>query len=190
MINKKNVLGKTPEALGAKDAVHVAIVAVRASKPIQPGTRCGLNNDREAEPQANGPGIADPFLKKTIQTGQVFWLVLCQNEVPNVVHLWEHPTLDFSPPDKPVRRNATIECFAKDFGVTYEQLMDAAEKVVATGCAVDYPGTLSLEQVDGVNADLYDFWYEWAEEAGHEFENTGSVCCPEYDYPNQIFKEP
>lgn len=30
MINKKNLLGKTPDELGAKDAIHVAIVAVRA----------------------------------------------------------------------------------------------------------------------------------------------------------------
>ncbi len=37
MINKKNLLGKAPHELGDKDAIHVAIVAVRAGIVITPG---------------------------------------------------------------------------------------------------------------------------------------------------------
>jgi hypothetical protein len=64
MINKRNLLGKTPEELGTKDAVHAAIVAVRAGQPIRPGQRCSINIDGEAVPDVNGVGVADPFLKK------------------------------------------------------------------------------------------------------------------------------
>ncbi len=34
----------------------------------------------------------------------------------------------------------------------------------------------------------YDLWSSWSDEVGHEFENHGSECCPEYAYPDgQLF---
>jgi hypothetical protein len=89
VINKKNVLGKAPFDLGTKDAIHVAIVAVRAGQLVQPGQRCGLNEHREAVPNEKGVGVADPFVKGPILTGTSFWLLMAQDEVPNVQHVWE-----------------------------------------------------------------------------------------------------
>lgn len=184
MINKKNLLGKQPAELGIKDAIHVAIVAVRAASPIKPGQRCGMNKEREAVANEKGCGVADPFHKGNIGTGQVFWLLLNQDEVPNVQHVWEHPSVDFTPPSKEVKRNRTIESVAKDFGVTYEQVMEAAQFVVENDKLAVYPGSKSDVEIAAVNEDLYDLWSEWADETGYEFENEGTGCCPEYNYPD------
>jgi hypothetical protein len=183
VINKKNLLGKEPAELGAKDAIHTAIVAVRAGSPIQPGQRCKLNEHREAVPDAKGVGVADPFRYDVIARGKPFWLLLCQDEIPNVQHVWEHPKVDFSPPTRTPVMNLTLAETAKQYGVTYEQVMDAAKHVLENDSPATYPGTLTLDELDAIELDRYDFWPEWAGEVFHEFENQGSECCPEYDYP-------
>lgn len=189
MINKKNVLGREPAELGTKDAIHTAIVAVRAGEPLRPGQRCSINNEREAVCDANGIGVADPFLKGTIIRGQPFWLLLGQEEVPNVQHVWQHPSLEFLPPTRDPQRNKVLCKYADDLGVTYEQLMAAAGSVVQNDRPVPYPGSKSGVEVATAQERLWDLWSEWSEETLHEFPNNGTECCPEYDYPQtQLFK--
>jgi hypothetical protein len=185
MINKKNVLGKPPHELGTKDAIHTAIVSVRAATLIKPGQRCGLNEHREAVPDAKGPGVADPFLKCHISRGEVFWLMLNQEEIPNVHHVWEHPTVDFSPPAREVKLNPVLAGIASDFGVTYQQLMDAAAHVVEKESSAPYQGTKTAEEVETALEELsgYELWSEWADETGFEFADEGTACCPEPVYP-------
>lgn len=188
MINKKNVLGKTPDELGTKDAIHTAIVAVRAGLPIYPGSKCRMDEDREAVPDDKGDGVADPFRRGVILAGDSFWLLMNQDAVPNVQHVWEHPTIDFRPPTCEVQRNATIAAEAEKFGVTYEQIMEAAAYVVERNRPAKYLGNLSVDELQTANDDLSDqpweFWGEWSAESLHEFDNCGSECCPEYEYPD------
>lgn len=66
----------TPEA--KRDAVHIAIVPMIATKELQP-----------AEMLANG--IVDPFLTKPVQVGERFWLCLFPNTVTSLRHVWTHP---------------------------------------------------------------------------------------------------
>jgi hypothetical protein len=191
MINKKNLLGKTPDELGSKDAIHTAIVAVRAATSMEPGTRCKINKYNEAEPDSKGVGVADPFLKNTIIRGRPFWLLLAQDEVPNVRHVWEHPTVDFSPPTRDVELNYSIKSAAELFGVTYDEVMKAANSLVYKEKSLPYTGKMTEEQFEEAcdNFDRWDFWSEWASETLYEFENQGSVCCPEYNYPEDSLFE-
>lgn len=184
MINKKNLLGKIPEEVGVKDAIHTAIVSVRAGCPISPGSRVKMNDNGEAVP-GDGPGVADPFLKRHIRTGDLFWLLMDLVEVPNVQHTWDLPKYNFIPKN-PVRRNYTIQAYADELKITYEQFMDALEKFNSTEKQISYPGTLSEDELDEVmeNIERYDLWSEWSHESGYEFYNTGSSCCPEYVYPS------
>jgi hypothetical protein len=183
MINKKNLLGKQPFDLGDKDAIHVAIVAVRAGAAISPGQRCGLNENREAVPNEDGCGVADPFLRTPIARGTPFWLLMDLQEIPNVAHTWDHPTLDFSPPVVEVQKNRWLQRYADEYGVTYEQLMDACKAVLESDTPVPYPGTKAEEDINMGLIDTYDIWSEWSGETGYEFYNVGSECCPEYEYP-------
>jgi hypothetical protein len=185
MINKKNVLGKEPHELGDKDAIHVAIVAVRAAEPIAPGTRCGVNEFGEAVPKEKGVGVADPFRRSHITTGQSFWLLLDQDAVPNVRHVWEHPSVAFAAPTREPVLNRSLVDIAKQFGLTYQQLLDACSERFRTEKPVEYVGTLNAEELLSAvgQVDEYELWSEWSYESGNEFENNGTECCPEYDYP-------
>ena len=188
MINKKNLLGHTPEELGTKDALHVAIVS--AGRTISPGTRCSLNEYREAVPDAKGIGVADPFLKNDIPRGESFWMLLGGNEIPTVKHVWEHEKIDFSPPNREVQYNKYLLEYAKVLNITYEQLMDVCGKVVATGLAQPYPGNdPDFDFEEALEDEMYDLWSSWADETNYEFENYGSACCPEYEYPEVLFKD-
>lgn len=184
MINKKNVLGKEPEDIGQKDAIHTAIVSVRAGSPIRPGQRCKLNADREAVPDDKGIGVADPFVSGVIVRGMPFWLLLGQTEVPNVRHVWDNGT-DFTAPTVEVKQNRTLLRYAESFGVTYQQLMDAVATKVQSDKPAPYPGTKTAEEVEAANekVDRYDIYGEWADENLYEFPNEGTECCPEYEYP-------
>lgn len=183
-INKKNELGKRPLDLGRKDAIHVAIVSVRAASVIQPGERIGLNEFNEAVPDEKGPGVADPFLKKEVTVGQNLWLLLDVDEVPNVSHVWEHPSINFAPPTREIVYNKYLLDYAQRLGVTYDQFMKACTHVVKTATSAKYPGTLCEEALEAAQEELdRDMWYEWSEETGYQFENTGTSCCPEYEYP-------
>ncbi len=169
MINKKQFLGHKPVELGQKDAVHVAIVSVRAAQYIQPGQRCKLNEFGEAIP-GNGPGIADPFVKE-INRGEYFWLLLNPTEVENISHMWEHPSVTFEVPKREAQYNKYLEGYAEDLGVTYKELMSACNNMVYNDKRTAYPGSLNEEELESIKVDIYDIWCEWAEETGHEFEN-------------------
>lgn len=190
MINKKNFLGKMPIELGDKDAVHVAIASVRAGHPLMPGMRCKPNELREWVQDDAGPGVVDPFRKGVIERGGWFWVMLDCEEIPRVRHEWEHPSIDFSPPVEGCEPNKYLLRYADALGVTYQQLMDACKEVADTLEPAKYPGSKTAEELDdvlnNVNNDdyyCYDMWSEWSDESGYEFDNIGSMCCPEYDYP-------
>lgn len=196
VINKKNVLGKQPEELGVKDAIHVAIVSVRAAEMLTPGQRCSMNEFSEAVANEKGEGVVDPFLRGNVSRGENFQLLLDQTEIPNVRHVWEHPKVSFAAPTRPPVMNRTIENAAKLFGVTYQQIMNDAAFVVDRDRHATYSGTLSPEDFKKLLIDIEegdadfetgDFWSEWADETGHEFYNSGSDCCPEYDYPGMLY---
>lgn len=192
MINKKIVLGKNPKELGVKDAVHVAIVSVRAAHAMNPGTKCTINDNGEACSAGNkGVGIADPFLKSIIKTGQNFNLLLNPDEVDNVQHIWDHNKFTFDAPAKPVELNNELVEIADKFGVTYNQLLEAMDFVVENDTPAKYPGKKTQDELDIVQDDIYnwDLWSAYSDETLHEFDNIGTECCPEMAYPKcSIFK--
>jgi hypothetical protein len=75
---EKITIGTPPDAGSKRDAVHVAIVPMVATKTLRPGER--LTN-----------GIVDPFLTEPVEVGQRFWLCLYPNTVTSLRHVWTHP---------------------------------------------------------------------------------------------------
>lgn len=189
-INKKTLFGRVPDGLGVKDAVHVACVSLRAAQLLNPGQEITLNEAREAIPcnsKSKSFGVVDPFLGRSVKRGENFWGLLSMHEVPNVRHVWEHPDFTFEAPTTEVKYNSTIQSYADDLKVSYQELMDACDKMEKSGTPTIYKGELTEEEFESASEDTYDLWSEWSEESGIEFENVGTACCPEYDYPSFPF---
>lgn len=83
-------LGQTPETLGIRDAVHVAMIAVEAGEKLKAGQRVGVENG-VAHSGLISVGIVDPFLTGSVTKGSAFWLVLFPNTVRGMRHHWSHP---------------------------------------------------------------------------------------------------
>lgn len=196
MINKKKLLGKEPELIGDKDAVHVAIISVRAGSSIESGEWCKLNEFNEAVPcnRESAVGVADPWRKGVINTGSLLWLLPNPDSIANVAHTWDHPDFANVEPTREIQRNKYLEEYATTLGLTYNQLIKHCSNYVQNKTPILYDGSLSEEELDNVidewRYDFYDMWNEWAAEARYEFYNVGSECCPEYEYPdiNHMFK--
>lgn len=190
-INKKTFLGKVPVELGLKDAVHVAIVSLRAGQALSPGDSIKMNANGEAIwcNAKESFGVVDPYRTNKIPRGGYFWCQMNMDEIENVKHVWSHkhsfdkPTVEFKP-------NQYLEGYAKNLGVTYEVLMSTLEEYQPNEDRVAYTGTLSEDELEEAQDDLdSDIWYEWSRETGYEFDNIGTECCPEIEYPSRrIFK--
>jgi hypothetical protein len=199
MINQKNILGHNPDQLGIKDAVHVAIVAVRAGRHLRVGQEVRINEHNEAVPvygKEKGVGYVSPFVQGEVLCGTTFWLMMKPTEVASLRHEWDHAKFDFVP-TREVQLNKWLKELADDFQISYSDLMDACNHCVVGGWTpATYTGPLSRQEFDEVmdkNDDFmsWELWDEWADEANHEFENIGSSCCPEYEQPEcLLFKYP
>lgn len=77
----------------SRDAIHVAIVPMKAYQDLDPGEHVGIiEGHLEVAGVTNSPiGIVDPFLTKMVKEGQSFWLFLYQGTVTSLRHEWEHP---------------------------------------------------------------------------------------------------
>jgi hypothetical protein len=82
--------------------------------------------------------------------------------------------------------NRTLSDAAVALGVTYDQLMEAADQVAKSFKSAPYPGNKTTEEVKTAWYDLdsYEFWYAYSAETLFEFDNEGSACCPEYAFPD------
>ena len=72
-------LGYHPFADAGRDAVHVAIIPMRAIRRMMPGER--LQN-----------GVVDPFLTAPVEPRELFLLCLYPGTITNLRHVWSHPS--------------------------------------------------------------------------------------------------
>lgn len=125
--------------VGGRDAVHVAVLAVRASQKLEPGQPVGLRSSTEGEHLAlkkiNPIGIVDPFLDRNVQIGERFWLYLFPRTITSLRHNWTHPDFPNENIESDALYRAPVQKFAserwlrdfvseKDVG-SYESLIEA-----------------------------------------------------------------
>lgn len=82
-----------------RDAVHVAVVPMRALGTVRPGDRMKVLYEglcRTAYGTETPDGIVDPFLPENtpIRDGRFFWLLLMPGTVTGMKHHWNHPVFD------------------------------------------------------------------------------------------------
>lgn len=90
-------LGTIPNGDEGRDAVHVAIVPIRAATKLFSGSPVRLNARHEAESCCveDAIGVVDPFMpedKRHVAIGSWFWLCLYPKTITGLRHVWDHPS--------------------------------------------------------------------------------------------------
>jgi hypothetical protein len=133
MSNDRKVSTDALETLGTiidntqkRDAIHLAVIPVKAQEYLYPGDDVGADGTKESP-----VGIVDPFLKCQVTPDDMFWLVIYPRQINSLRHVWSHPSF----PDEEqtnfsenFEKKSTewIKNFAKESGLTFDQLMAAA----------------------------------------------------------------
>lgn len=98
--SRGNEIMKTQELIGTthntnhpKDAIHIAVAQVGAGELMKPGDHIGFKNNTSTayKFEVNTIGIVDPFLKKEVSKGQLFYMFLYPNSIHSLEHNWMHP---------------------------------------------------------------------------------------------------
>lgn len=97
-MSEQTKLGTLPGPEAQRDAVHVAIVAVKAGMRLAPGALVRMDKTPKGEPIAvqialsdQVIGVVDPFLSASVESGKRFWLCLRPGTITGMRHHWEHP---------------------------------------------------------------------------------------------------
>lgn len=150
MSNKHKVQNDATTTLGTihsdiqgLDAIHCAVYQTTAGEILLPGQHIGIKDNKAYSTDVKLVGIADPFLKKPIKEGEMFWLIVYPRQITSLRHVWSHP--DF--PEEEVK--AAV--------VGKEKSIVIAERVIQQ--AADYLGLSYQELMDGANDYVEDEEY-------------------------------
>lgn len=165
-------LGKIIDAAAQRDAIHIAIAPVVAIERMYPGDAIGLVvGSSEKVGRAFKPiGIVDPFLPKYVDPGERFFMFLYPQTVTGMRHHWQHPAFADAPTPAPSRSmpdippvheaksasTAWLENLADSIGLTYQGLMEAAERYNAGGQCTTQMGDMTWQ--DGLYGKEEEFW--------------------------------
>lgn len=166
-------LGQLIEGEAHRDAVHVAVVPIRANRVLKPGERVGVleggelaTNDLD---RVEPIGVVDPFLKAPVEVDQRFYLFLYPGSAIGLRHVYRHPVLDH----EEIRRETmeklnapSVEYIRKCAAVidmTYGDLVEALSKWVNYGEGTD----VNMDQSNNaMNIDWPQLWAAWGELTG------------------------
>lgn len=160
-MDTQDTIGKILTGKEERDAIHIAVLPVTATKKLTPGDNVGKDGN-----YTNPIGIVDPYLKHPVEPGQTFWLFLYPKTITSLRHVWTHPDLS-DLPDKVVfgqmssliditRSKKWIEDYANSIGLGYDQLLRDTDAYLQHGDYACYGGLLEGEYTDPDYWDHYE----------------------------------
>lgn len=88
-------VGKIITDHAERDAIHIAVYPAVAAVKLEPGCHVGPYSDGHWSNKVKDLcGIVDPFLNRTVQKDERFWVFLYPNTITNMRHHWSHPAFD------------------------------------------------------------------------------------------------
>ncbi len=159
-------LGVVPPANSERDAIHVAVIPMRASELLRPGQRVGVIENGVAGPSQKAIGIVDPYLTDVVPKDGMFWMALLPGTVTGMRHEWQHPAFPVVRPaavDDMDAERLFAESVAAQCGKTLAALMEDAERYVEYG-EYEYDNSERYKQVD----DWERFWRYFTKVTGKE----------------------
>lgn len=178
-----DTLGSIIDSNEKRDAIHLAVIPVKASEPLQANEDVGIDADGTA---SNKPanrhlvGKVDPFLTETVLPGDWFWLVIYPREITSLRHVWTHPAFDNSeveaalpqPNEAQLRETRALidpvvqaakqrmTQFAEDLDVGYDEMLERAGEYVRRGDYWNEGEKFDGEGLYGLFWDDYDILME------------------------------
>lgn len=104
-MNNEAKLGTIPSGEEGRDAVHVAILPVRAREALIGGTPVKMDAENQAVSckVEDAIGVVDPFIKQgQLGAGSWFWLCLYPKTITGLRHVWEHPSFPLAQAAAPI----------------------------------------------------------------------------------------
>ena len=132
-------LGEFIHGDASRDAVHVAVLPVIADGSYKPGTPVGFSPGSSEEVRGAGVmlvGIIDPFLKRSVKSGERCWMFLFPNTVTGMRHCWSHPDVPDETPVAVCRTDGVpyaISIVAERMGKSVEKMLEIADRYAETG---------------------------------------------------------
>ena len=166
-------LGTIIDETAERDAIHLAVEPMIAGEYLVRGQRIRIEGkfafdamDREPDAVA----IVDPFLdEEGVSKGQRFWAIVLPRTITSLRHVWSHPAFPEAgavaapaPTNSKEASKAWITTFANSVGMTYDTLMDGAERYVKRGDYVTGGSELEGEYVPD------EFWFHYCHVTGKE----------------------
>ena len=155
-VDKRSVTTDALHSLGMihwqeekRDAIHLGVEPVEAGEHLNPSEHIGIGPDGKAYSSVDSRvysnikalGIADPFLTRSINPGEKFWLVVYPRQITSLRHCWEHPDFDSNEPKvldiSEVTSEDLMQEIQRRLGMDYEP-----EPAVATYTSPAYPESL------------------------------------------------
>lgn len=116
-----------------RDAIHVAVAPVIAACDLEPGESVRFVNGSTLEVTNTAGktiGVVDPFLKKTVEKGDRFWLFLQPGSITSLRHDWTHPAFKAQAIDENTARikdaQAFMDHFAESIGSDSQEVINHA----------------------------------------------------------------
>lgn len=154
LVDAQKSIGEIIVGEARRDAVHFALLPIKAARHLAPGAHVGVDQDGKASNDAQHLGIVDPFLTVMVQPGQRFWLFLYPNTITSLRHVWEHPHLQAEPDAADAR--AVSERWLRDF--CDRSACPGYETVIAAALENDDDEYLHFGQ-DASGSIPDEFWY-------------------------------
>lgn len=138
-----------------RDAIHIAVVPVKAGAKLAPGTKVKLQNTVDPIVVAAGKrhpsvGVIDPYLDAPVQAGQQCWLYLNPGSITSLRHAWSHPAFPMAMVLTDAERAKSEQVtnmllgdrqksidfmteLASDLGMSFEAFMSQLEECLESG---------------------------------------------------------
>lgn len=158
-------VGKLISVDEQRDAIHVAVAPVVASKVLWPGTHIGFvveGDTQRVGVVATPIGIVDPFLKHRVSSEERFWMFLYPRTITSLRHGWTHPA--FLPEiesagSDPISK-AWLRQYADRYDVSYAEMIEATRNYLKTGQYFSRGPTFEGENVPD------EFWTHYERATG------------------------
>lgn len=154
-----------------RDAIHVAVLPVKARETVYPGQAVGMyGNGTVGERKEPAIGVVDPFLKKPVDPGTLFYLFLYPNTITSLNHHWEHPEIDKAPVQDKTETQAWsrrwIEEETERCNLNAEEVLDWAGEWVKGGVV-----SVGFDSPDMSKMDMDKFWQHYEVLTGKKMRN-------------------